>query len=418
MTLQRWWSLADVVEAGARNQIADEQEALTALEARLGDAVRLQSLADVPLGAFLSGGVDSSIIVALMSRLSSRRVKTFSIGFDHAAFSELHYARQVADSLGTDHTEFVVKPEMADALPLLARHFGEPFADASALPTYYVARETRKHVTVALNGDGGDENFSGYLRYQAAKAASVLDRLPRWAVQALWETAGVFPEGLGSKGVGWKLRRFLDGALERDPAARHLAFARFFTEGEKRDLYNPTFAARAPVGGAIGYFQKVMGRAVGLDGVNRSLYTDFSTYLPEDLMTKVDIAAMAVSLEGRSPFLDHEFASFVFRLPGRWKLKGFTNLKWILRETFKDLLPPAIRCRGKMGFGIPLGPWFRHGQLRDLFQETVLSQDAFGRDYFQEGAVRGLFDDHVSGRRDNGYKLWALLMLEMWHRHG
>jgi asparagine synthase (glutamine-hydrolysing) len=395
----------------------DLEEAKAEIRRRLTEAVRLRMIADVPLGAFLSGGVDSSVIVGLMSRLSDRPVKTFSIGFEEAEFSELVFARETARRFGTDHSEFVVKHDMAEVLPLLARHYGEPYGDPSALPTYCVARETRRHVTVALNGDGGDENFAGYRRHQAAKIASLLDVLPRGFPATARRAAGFLPEGLGTKGFGWNLKRFLDGALERDPAARYLRFARFFSEEEKRALYSDGFSASAPEGEPLRYLQAVFGRATGLDPVNRSLYADFSTYLPEDLMAKVDVAAMAVSLEGRSPLLDHEFAEFVFRLPGSWKLKGFTR-KWIFKETFRDLLPPAVQSRGKMGFGIPLGPWFRKGPLRDLFEGTALAPDGFGRDFFRRGAVRSLFDEHLSGRRDHGFKLWALLMLEMWGLHG
>jgi asparagine synthase (glutamine-hydrolysing) len=413
MRVERWWDLP--VEAPPLR--IGLEEAREEIRRRLTEAVRLRMVADVPLGAFLSGGVDSSVVVGLMSRLSSRPVKTFSIGFEEDAFSEVAYARAAAERFGTDHAEFIVKPDAAEVLPLLARHYGEPFADPSALPTYLVSRETRRHVTVALNGDGGDENFAGYLRYQAARLAALLDRAPAGALRALRAGAGVLPDGLGSKGLAWRLKRFLDGALERDPAARHLAFSRFFTQGEKDALYAPAFAASVPPDGALKYFRPVFARAAGLDPVNRSLYADFSTYLPEGLMTKVDVATMAASLEGRSPLLDHELAEFVFRLPGDWKLKGFTGLKWIFKETFRDLLPPPVSARGKMGFGIPLGPWFRQGPLRALFEETALSPQALSRGLFREDAVRALFQEHLSTRRDHGYKLWSLLMLELWHRH-
>lgn len=214
----------------------------------------------------------------------------------------------------------------------------------------------------------------------------------------------------------WRARRFMEAAVEPDPVARHLGFVCFFPESLKKDLYTPAFAARLRDNAALDYLRGPFDRAASLDFVNRTLYTDFSTYLPECLMTKVDIASMAVSLEARSPLLDHEFVEFVFRLPGAWKLKGWTGGKWIFKEAFKDLLPPSIARRGKMGFGVPLGPWFR-SELRTLFAETVLSSEAMGRGYFRPEAVRALWEEHQSGRRDHGYKLWALLMLEMWHRH-
>lgn len=392
------------------------EEAKTEIRRKLTEAVKLRMISEVPLGAFLSGGVDSSVIVGLMSGLSEKPVKTFSIGFDREEFTELPHARAVARRFGTDHTEFVVTPAAASVLPMLAKHYGEPYADASALPTYYVARETRRHVTVALNGDGGDENFAGYLRHRAALAAW----RARFVPPAAWRAGAALISGSsdrrGVKGLLWRVRRFMEAAVEPDPVSRHLGLVCFFPESLKKDLYTPAFAARLKENAALDYLRGPFDRAASLDFVNRTLYTDFSTYLPECLMTKVDIASMAVSLEARSPLLDHEFVEFVFRLPGAWKLKGWTGGKWIFKEAFKDLLPPAIARRGKMGFGVPLGPWFRT-ELRHLYAETVLSPEAMGRGYFRPEAVRALWEEHQTGRRDHGYKLWALLMLEMWHRH-
>jgi asparagine synthase (glutamine-hydrolysing) len=393
------------------------EEAKFEIRRRLTEAVKLRLISEVPLGAFLSGGVDSSVIVGLMSELSERPVKTFSVGFDREEFSELPFAREVARRFGADHTEFVVKPEMAEVLPLLARHYGEPFADPSALPTYHVARETRRHVTVALNGDGGDENFAGYHRHVAALAAHRARAVPGAVWKAGAAALSLFGDRGGSKGLAWRARRFMESVGETDPAARHLGFSCFFPEPLKRALYTDAFAARVAEGRALRYIQRAFARAPNADFINRTLYADFTTYLPEGLMTKVDIASMAVSLEGRSPLLDHEFAEFVFRLPGRWKLRGWSGTKWIFKETFKDLLPPSILKRGKMGFGIPLGSWFR-GPLRPLFQETALSSDALNRGYFRPEVLRGLWEEHQSGRRDHGFRLWALLMLELWNRYG
>ncbi len=413
VTVERYWDLP----LDAPPLKMDVEEAKAAIREKLQESVKLRMISEVPLGAFLSGGVDSSAVVAFMSRVSEKPVKTFSIGFEEEAFSELPYARAVARRYGTEHTEFMVKPEMAEVLPLLARHYGEPFADASALPTYYVARETRRHVTVALNGDGGDENFAGYLRHVAAAA---VDRA-RFLPDALWKSSAaalrVLTDRSGTKGLVWRLRRFAEAAGEADPAARHLGFACFFSEPAKRDLYAPAFAAQAGEGAAFRYLHEIFERGRNLDKINRTLYADFSSYLPECLMTKVDVASMAVSLEGRSPLLDHEFAELVFRMPGAWKLRGLTQGKWIFKEAVRDLLPPEILSRPKMGFGIPLGPWFRQGPLRALFEETALSVEAIKRGYFREEALRSLFDEHLSGRRDHGYRLWSLLMLELWHRN-
>lgn len=411
--IERYWDLP----VDQPTWTLDLEEAQGEIRRRLIEAVRLRMISEVPLGAFLSGGVDSSVIVGLMSQLSEKPVKTFSIGFDHEEFSELPYAREVARHFHTDHHEFIVKPEMADVLPLLARHYGEPYADASALPTYYVSRETRGHVTVALNGDGGDENFAGYLRH----AAALMAHRARWVPRSFWRAGAAalspFADQSGSKGMVWKARRFLEAAGNPDPVSRHLNFACFFPEQLKRELYSQEFRSNIDENASLNYFRAPFRRASGLGIINQTLYGDFSTYLPECLMTKVDIASMAVSLECRSPFLDHKFAEFVFRLPGSWKLRGMLGGKWILKETFKDFLPPAILRRKKMGFGIPLGPWFR-GPLKGLFQETALSTTALARGTFRPEALKVLWQEHQSGLRDHGTRLWALLMLEMWHREG
>ncbi len=413
-TLERYWDLP----LGQPRVTSDVEEAKRLLREKLTESVKLRMISDVPLGAFLSGGVDSSVIVALMSGLSSKPVKTFSIGFDEEKFSETRYAKLVADKYKTDHTEFIVKPQMADVLPKLAWHYGEPYADASALPTYYVARETRKFVTVALNGDGGDENFAGYVRYFAMKAARVSDLLPQPALAALKAGAEFLPEFDAPVGKIWRAKRFLRSVLANDLPGRHLKMIGYFAEDEKVGLYSPEFKAAlgARAGSAKDYLARAFDACKDEDFVNRLLYVDFKTYLPECLMAKVDVATMACSLEGRSPLLDHEFVELAYRMPGDWKLKGLRGHKWIFKEAFKDLLPPEILTRPKMGFGIPLGAWFR-GPLKEFWADRVLSRDALQRGYFAEKGLRSLWDEHQSGRHDNGYRLWALLMLELWHRH-
>ncbi|MDE2143659.1 MAG: asparagine synthase (glutamine-hydrolyzing) [Elusimicrobia bacterium] len=413
-TIERYWDLP----LGQAPVTTDIEEAKRLLREKLTESVKLRMISDVPLGAFLSGGVDSSIIVALMSRLSTKPVKTFSIGFDEEKFSETRYAKLVAGRYKTDHAEFIVKPQMADILPKLAWHYGEPYADASALPTYYVSRETRKFVTVALNGDGGDENFAGYLRYFAMKAARVTDSLPGPVLSALKAGTEMLPDYNAPFGTVWRAKRFLRSALLNDLSGRHLKMICYFAEDDKPGLYSPEFIKTlgSDLGAAKGYMADAFKACEGQDFVNRMLYVDFKTYLPECLMTKVDIASMACSLEGRSPLLDHEFVELAYRMPGDWKLKGLRGHKWIFKEAFKDLLPEEILTRPKMGFGIPLGTWFR-GPLKDYWADHVLSKDALGRGYFTEKGLRGMWDEHQSGGRDHGYRLWALLMLELWHRH-
>jgi len=410
----RYWDLP----LGQPPVTTDFETAKRLVADKLREAVRLRLISDVPLGAFLSGGVDSSIIVALMSGMSQQPVKTFSIGFEEAEFSELHFAREVARRYGCDHTEFVVKAGMADVLPKLAWHYGEPYADASALPSYYVAHETRRFVTVALNGDGGDENFAGYVRYFAMKLARLFDALPAPARSAFKTAADILPDRRAPYGFAWRLKRFLRSALFTDLPKRHLKMICYFSEEDKEGLYTRRFRDR--LGEGAGSAQRYIARALSAcereDFVNRLLYTDFKTYLPECLMTKMDIAAMANSLECRSPFLDHELVELVFRLPGDWKLKGLRGHKWLLKEAFRDQLPPLIFNRGKMGFGIPLGAWFR-GPLKSYWEDHVLGARALARGYFDAAALRRLWEEHQGRRRDHGYRLWALLMLELWHEN-
>lgn len=367
LKIERYWHLP--LE---KTNLPTLTEAKQILRDKVTEAVKLRMVSDVPLGAFLSGGVDSTIVVGVMSQLSNRPIKTFAVGFEEEKFSELPYARQAAQVFKTDHTEFIVKPQMADILPKLARQYGEPFGDSSALPTYYLAQQTRKHVTVALTGDGGDENFGGYRRYIATKFL-------RFVGRRYFDSIGIFDED------------------------------------EKEQLYAPGFSQSVETGQAAGYLKELFGQAKNLDYVNRMSFVDFSSYLPECLMTKVDIASMAHSLEARSPFLDHELIEFVFPLPGAWKLKGLSSTKWLLKEAFRDLLPPSILDRPKMGFGLPVDQWFR-GELKNYWREHVLSSAALGRGYFNKAALEKLFEDHVAGRRNHGYRLWVLLMLELWNR--
>lgn len=379
-------------------------DAAAELRRLLADAVKVRLMSEVPLGAFLSGGIDSSAVVALMAE--SGRVKTFSIGFEEGDFDELPWARQVAQRYGTDHHEFVVRPDAADVLPRLVEHYGEPYADSSALPTYYLARMTRQHVTVALNGDGGDELFGGYDRYRLLPAYAALGRVP----------------GLG--GLGRRLAGALDGripvrprrfleALSRRPEESYGRTISYFTPEQKRAMYSD--AMREAVG-ALDTYALLDERYAASDApdlVARTLDVDVGTYLPGDLLVKVDIATMAVGLEGRSPLLDQHLAEFAARLPTDLKV-GPGGGKRVLREAVRDLLPPGILTRRKKGFGVPVARWLRGG-LRGMLEDALFSGRARTRPFFRDGAVRVLFDEHVAGR-DRSNQLWALLMLELWCR--
>jgi asparagine synthase (glutamine-hydrolysing) len=388
----------------------DEAEALSALEAKLDEAVRLRLIADVPLGALLSGGVDSSTVVALMARHSSR-VKTFSIGFDDEAYNELGHARRVAERYGTDHHEFVVREDAASVLPKLVRHYGEPYADSSAIPTFYVSQIARQEVTVALNGDGGDENFAGYDRFRAMRLAEVAAALPAREL--------VFAGARGAAAVA------LDGRT-RSRAERFLAAAAL----PERERYATWVSAIKPevLRGVVSpdltdafarersfAVEAAFSAAADLGPVDRLLATDVGTYLPGDLLAKMDIASMANSLETRSPFLDHEVVEFASRLPERFKLGPRLQQKYLLKKLARRLVPAENLDRPKMGFGVPVGSWLR-GELRELAADALLGARAMSRGYFRPEAVRTLWDEHQSSSADRTLPMWTLLMLELWHR--
>jgi asparagine synthase (glutamine-hydrolysing) len=386
------------------------QEILTRLE----EAVRLRLISDVPLGAFLSGGIDSSAVVAMMSRASGA-IKTFSIGFDEPEYDELRYARLVAERFGTDHHELVVRPDAAAILPRLTWHYDEPFGDSSAVPTYYVAQMTRRYVTVALNGDAGDENFGGYDRYVANLLAASFDRWPgagllrrgiRWGLRLLPRSGR--RTSLLSRG-----RRFLEGLAEQ-PDRRYARWFCHFYGDRKEELLHPEFRAALGEEDAVEVLLGAFRDCDAPDFVDATLGVDAGLYLPDDLLVKVDIASMAHSLEARSPFLDHEFMEFAATIPSELKVRGRTK-KYILKQALQGILPEQILHRPKMGFGVPIDHWLRH-ELRDLAYETLLGSRCLARGYFHREVLQRLLDEHTRGRAHWQYLLWTLLMLELWHR--
>jgi asparagine synthase (glutamine-hydrolysing) len=382
-----------------------EADAATEVRRLLRDAVRVRLMSEVPLGAFLSGGVDSSAVVALMSEFG--RVKTFSIGFEEERFDERRWAAMVARRYGTEHHEFVVRPQAAEVLPALVEHYGEPFADSSALPTYYLSRLTRDHVTVALNGDGGDELFAGYDRYALLSAYRVLGRVPRAAAAASATARALGPRLPAS------VRRLL-GAVSARPEESYARTVSYFSPEEKDALYTPWMREQTRGDDSLGLIESAFAQADAPDLLGRTLQVDLVTYLPGDLLVKVDIATMAVGLEGRSPFLDHPLVEFVARLPTSLKRQRGRG-KALLRRAVADLLPPEILARRKMGFGVPVSRWFR-GELKDLLHDVVLSERARQRGMLAAAAVAGLVDEHERGVLDHGPRLWALLVLELWFR--
>lgn len=347
-----------------------------------------------------------------MSEVSAEPVKTFSIGFEEQDFSELHHARRVADHVGADHHEFIVRPDALEVLPTLVEHYGEPFADSSAIPTYYVARETRKHVTVALNGDGGDESFAGYERYAAMRLAERYHRIPAMLRESVVSQAvGLIPSSETSRSRVRDVKRFL-GAASLPKVERYLRWVSVFDHNAKRDLYSEKFWQETQNQQAADLIGPWFAHANGSGIVDAALLTDLMTYLPNDLLVKVDIATMAVSLEARSPFLDHKVIEFAASLPEKYKLRGLTT-KYLLKKVLQKLLPQENLDRRKMGFGVPIGHWFR-GQLQPFLRETILSEKALKRGLFDPDSLKRLVELHVSSERDHSHQLWTLLMLELW----
>ncbi len=384
------------------------------LRRTLTEAVRMRMRSDVPLGAFLSGGVDSTIITGLMQEQSDRPVHTFSIGFPIKEFDERTYAREAAKHLGTEHHELVVQPNALEILPKLIWHYDEPFADSSAIPTMYLSEMTRRHVTVALSGDGGDELFAGYTRYLAVKLASRFDRLPtalkRLITAKLWQR---LPSGAGHRSLLRRGKRFL-AALGELPEKRYLSWVGIFGESQRRELYRPEFAAELGDFDAGDFLLRAYDECPSRDLITRTTCADVLTYLPCDILTKVDIASMAYSLECRSPFLDQEVMELAARMPIELKLRGNQG-KQILLDTFSDLLPPSIQRRRKMGFGVPLPNWFR-GELQPFLRDVLFDSRTLARGFFKPSAVQRLFDEHIQGKTDHAHRLWALLCLELWQR--
>lgn len=388
-----------------------EGELCEELRHRIREAIKLRLISDVPLGAFLSGGIDSSTVVAFMSEFSRGPVKTFSIGFEEQAYNELPYARQVAKLFGTDHHEFIVRPNAIEILPALVWHYNEPYADSSALPTYYLSKLAREHVTVALNGDAGDENFAGYHRHLAIRLACLADRLPGPVRRGLSAIGHMMPDP-GNRQLR-RVRRFLRN-IPDDARRTYGRWISHFTDAHKAQLYTEEFLARVGGTDSLGPLMRAFEESDAPDLVDAVLSVDVAMYLPDDLLVKVDIASMAHSLEARSPLLDHQLMEFAASIPSHQKIHGWTK-KYIFKKAMAGILPPEIINREKMGFGVPIDHWFRH-DLREMATDTLLSARASGRGYFKPDAVRRLLEDHASGREDYSAHLWNLLMLELWHQ--
>jgi asparagine synthase (glutamine-hydrolysing) len=412
--IHAWWSGAVVARQGVAQPFAGSpDDAVNALEALLRDAVGQQMMADVPLGAFLSGGVDSSTVVALMQAQSSRRVRTFSIGFHEAGYNEAEHAKAVAQHLGTDHTELYVTAHQAlDVIPKLPSLYSEPFSDSSQIPTFLVSQLARQHVTVSLSGDAGDELFCGYNRYQmTAGLWGKLRRIPRPLRQlaaglitvvppAAWNKVGAV---LPMSRVGDKLHKGAAVLGSRTVADLYRGIVSHWS-----DPASVVLGATEPASVLTGAAPDLQ----GLSDVERMMALDMLSYLPDDILAKVDRAAMGVSLETRVPFLDHRVVEFAWSLPLHYKLRqGVT--KWPLRQVLYRHVPRELIERPKMGFGVPIDHWLR-GPLRD-WAETLLSESRLRQEgFFDPAPIRRKWAEHLSGQRNWQYHLWDVLMFQAW----
>ena len=391
----------------------DQPTASSQLRTLLADSIRIRLRSDVPLGAFLSGGIDSSLVVAIAQQQLETPIQTFSIGFSEADFDETHYAKMVADHVGTKHERFEVQPDALNIIDRLVNQYDEPFSDSSAVPTWYLCEMTRKHVTVALSGDGGDELFGGYERYRALKLSGQLQSwLPvQWLNQS-WIIKRL-PDSNARRSLFRRVRRFCE-ALGQPPIERYMNWIQIFGEASRLDLYQESFIEQLPDRNPVNFLGDAWRNAGKRDLLSCASAADLQTYMPCDLMTKVDIASMAHSLEARQPMLDYRLVEWASTLPSHLKLRGKKG-KRLLMDTYYDLLPKEIWHRPKMGFGVPIAKWFRT-TLRDRTYDALLGSDAKCHQYFRLEAIASLVEEHMSGRGNQAYRLWNLLFLELWLR--
>ncbi|MDD8025183.1 MAG: asparagine synthase (glutamine-hydrolyzing) [Acidobacteriota bacterium] len=408
--IRRYW---DVRYAEAPPAPRSEDAWAEEIAARLRESVRMRLLSDVPLGVFLSGGIDSSAVTALMSETAGGRVKTFSIGFKEKTFDELDYARIVADKFGTEHTEFIVDSRQAAALvPTLMEYLDEPLADASVIPTYVISKLARRHVTVALAGDGGDELFGGYDTYKAFKVARLYRKVPGFVRRGLIAPAvRHLPASEKRLSFEFKAKKFTSGA-EYPPEIANTLWWGAYAPGLKRHLLSPDVQARVAAD-PFGPIRDQAAQTRAADPLDRIAYLDLKLYLQDDLLVKVDRMSMANSLEIRTPFLDYTFVEFAATIPSRLKLKGFES-KHILKKAMASRLPAEILAKKKIGFDIPLGPWLRN-ELREFVMDTLSPARLKRHGYLDEGFVRKVLDEHMAGLHNHRQLLWPLVIFQFWH---
>jgi len=407
VSVKKYWDLNFKWEKKTEERLIKE------LIRGLTKSVKYRMISDVPLGAFLSGGIDSSAIVGLMSDISDNPVKTFTIGFTDKSYNEMDYAREVAEHFGTEHREKVIEPKAEDLMEKVVRNLDEPFADVSTLPTYLVSEFARKHVTVVLTGDGGDETFAGYDQYEAENWMRMYNKLPDFVTE---KTLPSFADRLSpspkKKGLKNKIKRFVEGA-SRSKKFGHMRWMLYFDEEEKNSLYTEKISGRIEDLSSFNNIRPHFETNGGTNQLSKALYVDTKLYLADDILTKVDRMSMANSLEARVPLLDHNFVEFVATIPSNLKINKRTR-KYIFKRAMRNRLPENILKRGKQGFSIPIKNWLR-GELKDLMEE-ILSKERIKREgYFNYDYVEKLKKGHMEGKYDHWHKIWALMCFEMWH---
>lgn len=408
--IQRYWDIDWSYESPL-----GIDDAKSELRHRLTAAVERRLCSDVPLGAFLSGGIDSSLVCAIAQKLLGTPLRTFAIGFSEADFDETQYAAAVAKHLGTEHERFEVQPDAVGILDAVVDHYDEPFSDSSAVPTWYLCELTRRSVTVALSGDGGDELFGGYERYRALQLS---EQLQSWMPVGWLSRSRLIrslPDSSARRSVLRRIRRFCE-ALGQSSPKRYMNWIQIFGEESRIQLYQDSFIESLPDQDPFAFLERAWSQAnpKKRDPMSCAMAADLQTYIPCDLMTKVDMASMRHSLEARQPFLDYTLVEWAMSLPLNLKMHRGRG-KWLLRETFKDELPAEIWTRPKMGFGIPIAKWFRTS-LKDRTIDALMGSDARCHRIFRPEAVSQLVNEHMQGRVNQGYRLWNLLVLELWLR--
>ena len=406
--MNKYWDLSF-----ATKEEMEEEEYVEEVQDRLVQAVKRRLISDVPLGAFLSGGVDSSLVVAMMANLSDYPVKTFSIGFQEESHNELKYARKVAEHYATEHHEFIIEPDAIAILPQVIWSHGEPFADSSQIPAYYVANMTKKHVKVALTGDGGDESFGGYNHIAAHYFGSLYRKyLPSVVGDLLFPAiTAALVAAVGRRGLISKMKTLTEyGSRDFINSYR---LGGIFRSHHRENLYTPEFKSKLSYHDPSDIFETVISSTNGWDDIDKALYVDFKTLLPNTYLTKVDIATMMNSLEARSPFLDYKVVEFAARIPAKIKVKHGQQ-KYLLKKVASKFVPHDVIYRKKWGFAVPIGSWLREN-LASLTRNILLSEAANKRGYFSVNFVRRLLDEHLSGACDHRHRLWTLLCFELWH---